>query len=282
MAKFLKDINISFISLVRKGANNRTTIFKSADGETADELVQVQAIKKDDVKQMIYGIVYAPDEPDLQGHQASCGEIEKGAYGFMKNLKAQNIDKGHSNQADGGAFVAESWIVRKGDPLFSAEKPGAWAVGIKCEDAALYAEAKEKLPAISMAGTATIITKADSEGADAEGLLRKIMNLFKEQKISMEDEQMDEKTLKQVGDMISAAITKSADEAKKAAEPDTIKKAMETMTANMTALVSEVEKISKQSPGTKQDQNDTVEIIKEQVDLGRRIAEIANPELKKD
>ena len=280
MAKFLKDINISFISLVRKGANNRTTIFKSADGESADELVQVQAIKKDDVKQMIYGIVYAPDEPDLQGHQAPAPEIEKAAYGFMKSLKAQNIDKGHSNQADGGAFVAESWIVRKGDPLFSAEKPGAWAVGIKCEDEELYNEAKEKLPAISMAGTATIITKAEGEGADAEGLLRKIMNLFKEQKISMEEEQMDEKTLKQVGDMIAAAITKAAEAP--AAAVETLNKAMETATENMTALVTSVEEISKQSPGTKQDQDDTVEIIKEQVDLGRRIAEMANPELKKD
>jgi len=274
--KFLKDIKINFISLVRKGANNRTTIFKSADGETADELVQVQAIKKDDVKQMIYGIVYAPDEPDLQGHQASCGEIEKGAYGFMKNLKAQNIDKGHSNQADGGAFVAESWIVRKGDPLFSAEKPGAWAVGIKCEDAALYAEAKEKLPAISMAGTATIITKADSEGADAEGLLRKIMNLFKEQKISMEDEQMEKK---EIQELIDAAITKAAEAT--AASVETLNKAMATATENMTALVTSVEEIAKQSPGTKQDQEETAEIQKEQVDLGKRIADIANGTVEK-
>ena len=279
--KFLKDIKIDFISLVRKGANNRTTIFKSADTIGSEELVQVQAIKKDDVKQMIYGIVYAPDEVDAHGHQAPAPEIEKAAYGFMKTLKAQNVDKKHSNVADGGAFVAESWIVRKGDPMFSSETPGAWAVGIKCEDADLYAEAKENFPAISMHGTANIITKSEGEGADAEGLLSKIMNLFKEQKISMEDEQMDEKTLKQVGEMISAAITKSADEAKKAAEPDTIKKAMETMTANMTALVGEVEKISKQSPGTKQDQNDTVEIIKEQVDLGERIAAIANGTVEK-
>ena len=84
---------------------------------------------------------------------------------------------------------------------------------------------------------------------------------------------------KEIQELIDAAITKAAEAT--AASVETLNKAMATATENMTALVTSVEEIAKQSPGTKQDQEETAEIQKEQVDLGKRIADIANGTVEK-
>jgi len=281
MAKFLTNIKIDFISLVRKGANKRTVIFKSAEGEPGDELRQMQAVVKDDAKQMIYGIVYAPDEEDAHGHQATAQEIERAAYGFMKALKAQNVDKQHSFKVDGGAYVAESWIVREGDPLFKSEPEGAWAVGIKCEDAALYEEAKTELPAISMAGTATIVSKsADEQPQESMRLLRKIWSYITKQEQPMEEQEMDEK---KINELISAAIAKSA-EGKPApiTEEQIAKTVAEVAAEALKPVIERLEKLEKQTPGTRQDESDTAELLKAQTEAGERIAKMAMKHIRKE
>jgi hypothetical protein len=150
----------------------------------------------------------------------------------------------------------------------------------------------ENLPAISMAGTATIITKADEGDADAVGLFRKIINLLKDVKPETKEvPEMDEMKIqelinaaitkavpemdeKQIKELINAAITKEA-ETPTAGLAD-ITGLTTKMSENLTLLTERLEKIEKQTPGTKQDQADTAELIKEQEELGARIAKIAN------
>lgn len=149
----LKNIVISFISLVKAGANNRKILIKAIDGEPSIEF-QAPIIKIDEDGRRFYSVVYAPNEEDLQGEFASADDIQKAAYDFMKNLRAVNIDKNHSFENE-QAFVAESWLIRKDDPLFPEEKEGSWAVGIIVEDDDVWKEILDgKIEAVSMGGIA--------------------------------------------------------------------------------------------------------------------------------
>lgn len=151
MAKRLKDIKITHISLVKAGANGKSFIYKGENEYFCD----VQIVKSDEEKGVVYGIVYSPDEIDSQGDSATKEEIEKAAFLFMKNLNINNVDKNHDFKPE-GAFVCESWIVKSGDPLFGEEKVGSWAVGIKLESDDLKTAVKKgELRALSMAGSAT-------------------------------------------------------------------------------------------------------------------------------
>ncbi len=145
----LTDIRVEFISLVARPATGKKLTLK-CDGTPAT----FEIVKMDPQLHRAYGIVYTPDVEDSQGDRASKEEIFKAATDFMRNGRVQNVDVEHSfSQA--GAFVAESWIVRKGDAMFPKEPEGAWAVGIQVENIDLWADLeKGNLVGLSLAGVA--------------------------------------------------------------------------------------------------------------------------------
>lgn len=158
----LSDIGISFISLVKAGANGRTILFKSRE-ETPTHEVLVKLVKQDKKKGIVYGIVYEPEKVDTQGDIASEEEIEKAAYAFMKARNTLNVDKQH-DFSKAGAFVAESWIVKSGDPIFP-DAVGAWAVAIKVEDDTLKEQIeKGEIQGLSMAGDAKAEVLSEEDG----------------------------------------------------------------------------------------------------------------------
>ena len=158
----LSDIDVSHISLVKAGANGRTFLFKSKDEEPKHEVL-VKFTKQDDVKGIVYGIVYEPEKVDSQGDIANAEEIEKAAYAFMKSRNTLNVDKQH-DFAKTGAFVAESWIVKANDPIFP-DAVGAWAVAIKVEDEGLKADIKKgDIQGLSMAGMAKAEVLSEEDG----------------------------------------------------------------------------------------------------------------------
>lgn len=153
--KNLKNIDVYFISIVDKGANNKTIIYKSASPGVDQNLNKEFSIKKfDDEKGIVYGIVYSPGEVDSQGDVATADEIEKAAYNFLKNLRNRNIDKQHNQVADEG-YVGESWITKENDSLFPDDPVGSWAVGIKItNEKTKEGIRKGELSGLSMAGYA--------------------------------------------------------------------------------------------------------------------------------
>ena len=143
-------LDVKFISLVKKPANNEKLILKNVDKPTMFELV-----KSDDELKIAYGIVYSPDKEDLQGDTATAATIRKAAQIFMKEGRHQNIDTNHQF-AKVQAYVAETWIVKASDSMFPNDE-GAWAVGIKIEDEALWKGLQDgKFTGISLAGTASV------------------------------------------------------------------------------------------------------------------------------
>lgn len=158
----LKDIRVTFLSLVPKGANKKRIIWKSAETEEGEPLVEAELknLKKSEEKRMVYGIVYSPDQVDTQGDFAKADEIAKAAHGFMKEALTGNVDVKHDFDARDDAYVAESWITKGVDSLFDKEPAGSWAVGIKVESDELWEQIKKgELAGISMAGRAVKITK---------------------------------------------------------------------------------------------------------------------------
>ena len=84
MKRRLKKVEANFISLVGKGANNKIIIFKSVQNSGGLQYQKQVEIKKVDEEQhMVYGIVYSPDEVDLQGDIASAEVIKDMAYSFI-------------------------------------------------------------------------------------------------------------------------------------------------------------------------------------------------------
>lgn len=173
----LKDMQVSFLSIVRKGANGKKIIWKSdaQAAEGAEELsVTLRDIRKSAEKQMVFGVVYAPDQVDTQGEFAKAEDIEAAAYGFMKSKNVLNVDANHDFDPK-AAYVAESWIIKGADSLFDKEPEGTWCVGIKVEDAELWEQVKKgELEGISMAGSAVKIRKT-AEGAGIVDELKKML-----------------------------------------------------------------------------------------------------------
>lgn len=156
----LQDINITHISLVKKGANGKTLIYKSA-GKPGNYTKSI-SIRKVDEEGVVYGVVYTPDVKDSQGDIATAQEIKKASYNFMKNKRTDNIDIEHSfDNVD--AFVAESWIVQKRDEHFP-DDVGAWAVAIQLESEELKKMAKDgEIASLSMAGEAIRKSTGDTK-----------------------------------------------------------------------------------------------------------------------
>lgn len=157
--RFLKSVNVNFISLVVKGANQKKIIFKAANPETLhgkDYSKIVEIAKLDDDQHLVYGIVYSPNEPDTDGDFTTAEVIKQMSYDFMKNRNTNNIDKQHNSNPEEG-FVAESWILEKNDPHFPDEPEGSWAVAIKVTKDDTWSKIKSgEITGLSMAGVAEV------------------------------------------------------------------------------------------------------------------------------
>jgi hypothetical protein len=151
LAKLI-DLSVSFLSLVKTPATGKGLTLKSAKSGERPQAFEL-VVKNDDMMRA-YGIVYAPDQEDAHGDTADADTIRRAAAEFMREGRLKNIDTEHSFTAE-MAFVAESWLVRKGDSLFPDEPEGAWAVGIQIGDPDLWKQLKSgDLTGISLAGIA--------------------------------------------------------------------------------------------------------------------------------
>lgn len=150
MPKRLKNIDVEFISLVASPATGLPLILKNQEAKAT--LFKLE--KADEDRQVAYGVVYAPGVLDAQGEFTDQYEIEAAAYRFMKAKRVDRVDQNHDFQPLDGVYVAESWLVKAGDPWFG-ELPGSWAVGVKVDDKDVWERLqKGELWGFSMAGQA--------------------------------------------------------------------------------------------------------------------------------
>lgn len=178
MRRRIKDAKIKFISLVPRGANRLPVLYKSAE-QTAEFSTLT---KFDDERGELLSVVYAPEIRDAHGDIASADCIRKMAHSYAQDGKGVDIRHDEQPVAKDRAFVAESFIVQKGDSRFGdmkddSGKPvdvaGAWAVLIKVLDQDLRRLYREgKWQGVSMQGPATL----ELEKNDAEDLHREFLD----------------------------------------------------------------------------------------------------------
>ncbi|MFP3415306.1 XkdF-like putative serine protease domain-containing protein [Bacillus sp. SIMBA_074] len=180
----LKNANISYISLVTKGANGRQfAIMKSESAKQPNISKQIPILKTEEEKQLITGVVYEPLVADSHDDMMTAEEIEKAAYTFMENY--QHIDKQHDEIAGKGTVV-ENWIAKSdmmvGDQEVTA---GTWLMTVRVDDEETWEQVKKgDITGFSMGGFAerVEIAKSDDFTHEDKSLIRKMLDFVKGEK----------------------------------------------------------------------------------------------------
>lgn len=177
----LKNANISYVSLVTKGANGRQfAIMKSESAKQPNISKQVPILKTEEEKQLVTGVVYEPDVEDSHGDTMTAEEIEKAAYTFMENY--QHIDKQHDEIAGKGTVV-ENWIAKSDMTVGEQEvQAGTWLMTVRVDDADTWEEIKKgEVTGFSMGGFGerVEIAKTHDFTHEDKGLIRKMLDFVK-------------------------------------------------------------------------------------------------------
>jgi len=255
----LKKVDVSFISLVGKGANNKTIIWKSKDN-TGDYSRIIPIAKVNNDERMVYGIVYSPDEVDSQGDTATAETIKEMAYSFMKSQKTTQIDKQHDFEA-GQGFVAESWLTKASDPLFPSSPEGSWAVGIKVENDETWELVKSgEITGLSLAGTAVVEEVAD------QSFLSKLKKMLFEGEVAKSGKVFSKNNLtklKSIQTTLSELISQVEAEGENSTNSSELKKGETTMTEQElnAAIAKALEPVTKQITDLQKSLSDKVEAL---------------------
>ena len=250
MAK-LKDLSVSFLSLVKTPATGKGLTLKSANAGERPAIFEIT--KTDDDRMVAYGIVYAPDQEDAHGDTADATTIRRAAYEFMREARLKNIDTEHTFTTE-MAYVAESWLVRKGDALFPSEPEGSWAVGIQIGDPDLWKQLKSgELTGISLAGIARMepepddpahprYTEKDAAPGWVERFIKALTGADPTQDPTLEIDMTKDEVVALVGETLKSALPDALKEAQKAnngggdpasqADPAELQKAKDLLKAN--------------------------------------------------
>jgi hypothetical protein len=92
--------------------------------------MNIQIAKSDVKNQIVYGVVYEPNDIDTDGETMDVKAVQQACWSFMSKKDAFLIDIQH-NLEKSGCYVVENFIAREGDPDF---KVGSWVMGVKCPD----------------------------------------------------------------------------------------------------------------------------------------------------
>lgn len=133
---------IDFVSLCPRGKNFMSTIYKSEDGVEAKAILlkgTAEQIEKGEVT----GLVYVPLKKDADAEWAGPEVIKELAYSHARGGFQLDVQHDGSPLTKDQAFVAESFLVQKGDPRFAdvqdvdgnpVDATGAWAMVVKLLD----------------------------------------------------------------------------------------------------------------------------------------------------
>ena len=158
----LLDGTMRLISLVPRGANQVTALFKNRDA------IELQGVAKMDAQGYLTSIVYLAEQPDSQGDIASADVVKGYCHGYIANMEGSGIDVMHDCKPVGTdrAQVCENFIVQKGDERFhnikddkgnAVDATDAWATVIKLHDPVLKAPyANGDWVGVSMFGSAIV------------------------------------------------------------------------------------------------------------------------------
>lgn len=142
--KRIKGLNVTFVSLLKRGANLQPGLLKGENG------VEIQCLTKADVEGLLHSIVYLPNKPDAHGHLMLKEDVRQACH--THNANGARLDHHHDLKplSKEQAHMVESFVLQGPDPRFPTEDrdgnpishAGAWGMITKIEDPELLAKAK--------------------------------------------------------------------------------------------------------------------------------------------
>jgi hypothetical protein len=256
---------IKFLSLVKRGANKMPALYK-AEGE----LVEHTTLMKFDAEQgELLTVTFAAEYRDSDMTIASADVVKEMAYSHAES--GFRLDLFHDGEAlkPEQAFIAESFIIQKGDPRFADWKDndgkpvdvaGGWGNVIKINSPELRAAVKDgSLSGVSVYGPAIVALNKSDELADHLSLrLRGEPKLDPKELVVALLKALEERDAKLVAALkpvapaldtkvaeLELSLKKSADES--AATIATLKKSVETLTAEKSAVEAKLAEALKTS-----------------------------------
>lgn len=233
----IKRAHITTIALCRSPKNGLRTVLK------ADGAFELRALSKAVGKDELLAVVYAPDRVDSDQEFTDAPVIKAMAHEYVRDHRQLDIEHdGHILTKD-EAYLAESFIISKGDERFSDWKDhedkivgdltGAWGVVIKLVDPTLQKALKDGLlDGVSMFGMAAL------EPLETKAASKRVAERIGAAKNNNEEIEMDETKLKS----LFAEMTQ------------TLVKALEPLTAVAKAgEIKEVKKSAVEAPSFKGD-----------------------------
>lgn len=152
--------DIRFVSLCRRGKNGFGVLYKD------DDTIEFQCLTKEGEDDgTILSVVYAPGRPDADGHFADSEVVKEMCY--THSMNGLQIDIHHNGKAlqKGDIYVAENFIIQKGDPRFenwknadgtpAGDLTGGWAQLYKVDNETLREQYRSgEWNGVSLAGPA--------------------------------------------------------------------------------------------------------------------------------
>jgi len=225
----IKKAKIEFISLCPRGANGFPVIYKSDENK-----IEFETLIKDDrfaEHGELTAVVYAPEVRDSQGDIASADVCKQMCHDFAKRGGAIDIEHDNVGLSREDAFVAENFLIQKGDERFAGMKDyngnpvdvtGGWAVVLKIENEDLRKAYREGAwNGVSMGGRAEVVNETVAEKFTSFLTAREPENQPPQEETFMKDEDLKKLTTAIVGGL-TEVLTKAGVikiEEPKAAEP---------------------------------------------------------------
>jgi hypothetical protein len=212
---------ITHISLVDRGANQIETLYKAED-DGSFEIHTLMA--KSSEEGLLTALVYLPEQVDAHGHIASMEVIKSLCHDYFSEGGGQ-IDVMHDlEDIQGGAHIAESFMVQKGDPRFAGIKDydgnvvdptGSWGVIIKLQDERLRALYREgRFNGVSMFGKGVL--------APTEQVTKQFQNALADRlgSPSQGDDSMNEEQMTKLLEKFFQPINKRLEKLEKLEKPE--------------------------------------------------------------
>lgn len=183
MPRKLKNVDVSFVSIVDKAANKKKFFLTKSEQEPTFEK-DVKIIKGEDEDQkLVYGIVYSPGSAedssthDAHGDFMTAEDIEKSAHNFI--AKYRNIDAQHDFNAGAGEVV-ESYVAPV-DMDINGETitKGTWVLVTKATDEIWKDIQDGKMTGYSLAGVAETEVIEEEVTKTEEKQMKSFLQLMK-------------------------------------------------------------------------------------------------------
>lgn len=189
--KKIKWINVDFISLCPRGKNRLKILYKE-DGRF-EAGVSIKQAPTFDKNGEIIAAIYIPNHIDMDGDFASeASAIKSMAHSHARNGSKLDLRHDEKSLTKEQAYVAESFIIQKGDPRFAdlvddegqkVDATGGWGAVIKLEDPELKANYEfAGWEGVSLYGDAMI----EYLKSDEKKVITRLLNQSKE-KVRMDE-----------------------------------------------------------------------------------------------